>query len=115
MCGKKIMTGAAQSKCGFVALIGAPNAGKSTLINTLVGTKVSIVSDKPQTTRTTVQGVLTKPGLATSTRILRPFNGLGALPCSGLVFRSLIKPPPGVSMQIILWEIFHIFFNEDEK
>ena len=43
--------------CGFVALIGAPNAGKSTLINALVGAKVSIVSRKAQTTRGPVRGV----------------------------------------------------------
>ncbi len=44
--------------CGFVALIGAPNAGKSTLLNKLVGAKVSIVSRKAQTTRAPVRGVL---------------------------------------------------------
>ncbi len=44
--------------CGFVALIGAPNAGKSTLINALVGAKVSIVSRKAQTTRAVVRGVV---------------------------------------------------------
>lgn len=45
-------------RCGFVSIIGAPNAGKSTLVNRLVGAKVSIVSPKVQTTRTRVMGVV---------------------------------------------------------
>lgn len=45
-------------RCGFVAMIGAPNAGKSTLVNQLVGTKVTIVSRKVQTTRTPVRGIV---------------------------------------------------------
>ena len=50
-------TGTERTRAGFVALIGAPNAGKSTLLNSLVGSKVSIVSRKVQTTRALVRGI----------------------------------------------------------
>ncbi len=54
-------SGDGEHRSGFVTFIGRPNVGKSSLINTICGRKVSIVSDKPQTTRHRIMGVLTRP------------------------------------------------------
>ena len=50
-------------RAGFVAIVGAPNAGKSTLLNRLLGEKVALVAAKPQSTRHRILGVLTEPGV----------------------------------------------------
>lgn len=68
-------------RSGFVAMVGRPNVGKSTLLNRLVGRKVAITSDKPQTTRNKVVGVVHRPGvqivLLDTPGIHRPFHRLG--------------------------------------
>ena len=68
------------SRAGFVSLIGRPNAGKSTLLNRMVGTKVAIVSDKPQTTRNRIVAVKNLPGgqlvFADTPGIHRPLHRL---------------------------------------
>ena len=55
----RLVPAGANQRCGFIAVIGAPNAGKSTLVNVLVGAKVAIVSHKVQTTRSPVRGIAT--------------------------------------------------------
>lgn len=72
---------AQEFKSGFVAVVGRPNAGKSTLVNKLVGQKVAIVTSKPQTTRNRIQGIVNRPEaqivLIDTPGLHRPDSALG--------------------------------------
>ncbi len=71
----------AEFKSGFVAVVGRPNAGKSTLVNRLVGEKVAIVTSRPQTTRNRIQGIVNRPDaqivLIDTPGLHRPDSALG--------------------------------------
>lgn len=77
-----------QTRCGFVALIGAPNAGKSTITNNFVGSKVSIVSPKVQTTRTMVRGI----GVYEQTQIILLTRREFSSPSAGLTGQWFLLP-----------------------
>src|ERR1700676_3218849 len=92
-------------KSGFVAIVGRPNAGKSTLVNTLVGRKVAIVSPRPQTTRNRIQGIVNREDaqiiLIDTPGIHKPENALNRQmmdelrdAAEGIDIISLIFEPP---------------------
>ena len=70
-------------KSGFIGIVGRPNVGKSTLLNAILGEKVAIISDKPQTTRNTIRGIYSDPGhqliFIDTPGIHKPKNKLGGL------------------------------------
>ena len=86
------------TRSGFVALAGRPNVGKSTLANAIVGAKVAIVSDKPQTTRRAIRGVANGPGwqliLVDLPGVQRPRDALVGVVHRTVDWRAVLRYQP---------------------
>jgi GTP-binding protein Era len=100
-------------KSGFVAIVGLPNAGKSTLVNALVGRKVAIVSAKPQTTRNRILGIVHRPGaqivLVDTPGLHRPTSALGRQ-----MAEEIEKGIEGVDLLAVIVDATREFSREDQ-
>ncbi len=92
-----------QTRSAFVAIVGRPNVGKSSLLNTLVGRKVAIVSDKPQTTRTRIMGVVTR-GATQLVFLDTPGNHKPRTRLGDFMVRSIGEAVSGVDVGILVTE-----------
>ncbi|MBI4675388.1 MAG: GTPase Era [Chloroflexi bacterium] len=100
-------------RAGFCVIVGRPNVGKSTLLNLYVGAKVAIVSDKPQTTRRVVRGILTRPDaqivFVDTPGIHRPIHPLGKF-----MVRSAVDTLDGVDVVVFVVDGSRMPTQEDE-
>lgn len=107
-------TPAPEFRCGFVAIVGKPNVGKSTLINLYVGHKIAIVSDKPQTTRRPIRGILTLEGaqliFEDTPGIHRPTHALGKL-----MVRAAVERLTDADVVVMLVDGSRLPSSEDEE
>lgn len=103
-----------EHRSGFVSVIGKPNVGKSTLINLYVGHKVSIISDKPQTTRRTIRGILTRPDVQIifedTPGIHRPTHALGKF-----MVRSAVETVDEADVVVFVVDGSRLPSSEDEE
>ncbi len=101
-------------KAGFVAVLGLPNAGKSTLVNALVGRKVAIVSPRPQTTRSRILGIVNRPGaqivLVDTPGIHLPRNALGRM-----MVEEIERGTEGVDLAAYMVDATRDFGPEDVR
>ena len=99
-------------KSGFVAIIGRPNAGKSTLLNGFIGEKISIVSARPQTTRDKITGVLTTDeyqiAFVDTPGIHSPRNSLG-----GYMMKSVRRAREGVDCVLYVFDAGRVLLDDD--
>ncbi|MGE5140652.1 MAG: GTPase Era, partial [Rudaea sp.] len=105
---------APEHRAGFVSVVGKPNVGKSTLINLYVGHKVAITSDKPQTTRRNLRGILTRPDaqviFVDTPGIHRPVHSLGKY-----MVRSAVETLDQVDVVVFLVDGSRMPSSEDEE
>ncbi len=105
---------APEHKSGFVGVVGKPNVGKSTLINLYVGAKIAITSDKPQTTRHIVRGIMTRPDVQAifvdTPGIHRPMHALGKY-----MVRSAVEVLDDVDVVVFLVDGSRMPSQEDEE
>jgi GTP-binding protein Era len=101
-------------RCGFAALAGRPNVGKSTLLNTLLGRKVSIVSPKPQTTRTRIHGVLNRPGMQITFVDLPGIHAKQTRAMNRYMNRTAISTLTDVDLNLFVVEALR-WTDEDER
>jgi GTP-binding protein Era len=101
-------------RCGFVAVVGKPNVGKSTLINLYVGHKIAIISDKPQTTRRVIRGILTREDAQVifedTPGIHRPTHALGKL-----MVRAAVETVGEADVVVFLVDGSRLPSTEDEE
>ena len=101
-------------RCGFAALAGRPNVGKSTLLNALLGRKVSIVSPKPQTTRTRIHGVLNRPDLQITFVDLPGIHAKQTRAMNRYMNRTAISSLTDVDLNLFVVEALR-WTDEDER
>ena len=98
-------------RSGFVTIVGRPNVGKSSLINALIGEKIAIVSNRPQTTRSRMMGVMTKPGFQIvfldTPGIHDPRTRLGEY-----MMRSVREAMDGMDCVLMMLDVTHITEND---
>jgi GTP-binding protein Era len=106
--------GPTEHRCGFVSVVGKPNVGKSTLINLYVGHKIAIISDKPQTTRRTIRGILTREDaqiiFEDTPGIHRPTHALGKF-----MVRAAVETIGEADVVVFLVDGSRLPSNEDEE
>lgn len=104
-------------RCGFVTMVGRPNVGKSSLVNAICGAKVSIVSDKPQTTRHRVRGVFNRPGaqlvFVDTPGLHKPVTALGRR-VNATAIDSVAESDPDVDVVCLVLDATAPFGTGDE-